>query len=164
MFLKASKPRALVKETAFLRLVSLRIPILLFLAPRVLQLDEEGCAIEIPLGLKTKNHLGSMYVGVLCAGADLASGLNAARLIYGRHRKVKLSFKDLQAQFLKRADGDVVFRSRDGGRVRDAVERADATGERVTLPIEVVATVPSKYGDEPVARFTMGLSLKRKDA
>jgi hypothetical protein len=54
-----------------------------------------------------------------------------------------------------------VFRSRDGAKIREAVERADASGERVTVPIEVVATVPKKYGDEPVARFTMGLSLKR---
>ncbi|HEX9290993.1 MAG TPA: DUF4442 domain-containing protein [Anaeromyxobacteraceae bacterium] len=151
----------LLKETAFLRLISLRIPSLLFLGPRVLELDDEGCAVKIPLDLRTKNHLGSVYVGVLCAGADLASGLNAAWLIFRKHRKVKLSFKDLNAQFLKRADGDVVFRSRDGARVREAIEQADATGERVTIPIEVVATVPKKYGEEPVARFTMGLSLKR---
>jgi acyl-coenzyme A thioesterase PaaI-like protein len=151
----------LLKETAFLRLVSLRIPSLLFLGPRVLELDDQGCAVKIPLDFRTKNHLGSLYVGVLCAGADLASGLNAAWLIFRKHRKVKLSFKDLNAQFLKRADGDVVFRSRDGARVREAIEQADATGERVTLPIEVVATVPKKYGEEPVARFTMGLSLKR---
>jgi len=151
----------LLKETAFLRLISLRIPSLLFLGPRVLELDDEGCAVKIPLDFRTKNHLGSVYVGVLCAGADLASGLNAAWLIFRKHRKVKLSFKDLNAQFLKRADGDVVFRSRDGARVREAIEQADATGERVTIPIEVVATVPKKYGEEPVARFTMGLSLKR---
>ena len=37
--------------------------------------------------------------------------------------------------------------------------RADASGERVTLPVEIVATVPARYGDEPVARFTLGLSL-----
>jgi len=150
----------LLKETAFLRIWSLRIPALLFVGPRVLELDEGGCAVKIPLDLRTKNHLGSMYLGVLCAGADLASGLNAAWLIR-KHRKVRISFKDLKADFLKRADGDVVFRSRDGTKVREAVERADAGGERVTLPIEVVATVPEKYGEEPVARFTMGLSLKR---
>jgi len=74
---------------------------------------------------------------------------------------VKLSFKDLKADFLKRADGNVVFRSRDGARIRRAVEQAAATGERVTVPVEVVATVPRKYGDEPVARFTLGLSMKR---
>jgi hypothetical protein len=27
--------------------------------------------------------------------------------------------------------------------------------------VEVVARVPAKHGDEPVARFTMGLTLKR---
>jgi len=62
----------LYKETALLRLFTLRIPLLLFVGPRVLELDEEGCAIEIPLGLRTRNHLGSMYLGVLCAGADVA--------------------------------------------------------------------------------------------
>ncbi len=153
----------LLKETAFVRLLALKIPMFFWLGPRVLELDDEGCAVEIPFGWRSRNHLNSMYVGALCAGADLASGLNAARLIQGPHRKVKLVFADMRCEFLKRADGDVVFRSRDGRRIAEAVRKADETGERVTLPIEVVATVPKKYGDEPVARFTMGLSLKRKD-
>jgi len=153
----------LLKETAFVRLLGLKIPMFVWLGPRVLELDDEGCAIEIPFGWRSKNHLNSMYVGALCAGADLASGLNAAKLIRERHRKVKLVFADMRCEFLKRADGDVVFRSRDGRRIAEAVRAADATGERVTLPIEVIATVPRKYGDAPVARFTMGLSLKRKD-
>jgi acyl-coenzyme A thioesterase PaaI-like protein len=153
----------LLKETAFVRLLGLKIPMFLWLGPRVLELDDEGCAVEIPFGWRSRNHLNSMYVGALCAGADLASGLNAARLIRERYPKVKLVFADLRCEFLKRADGDVVFRSRDGRRVAEAMRKAEETGERVTLPIEVVATVPRKYGDEPVARFTMGLSLKKKD-
>jgi hypothetical protein len=153
----------LLKETALVRLLGLRIPMILFVGPRVRQLDDAGCAIEIPLGLRSRNHLGSMYFGALHVGADLAAGLNAARLIYQHHRKVKLVFADSRAEFLKRPDGDVVFRTDQGREVRDAVERADLTGERVTLPVNVVATVPKKYGDEPVARFTLGLSLKRKE-
>src|SRR5512138_3876630 len=154
----------LLKETLFVRALALKIPMFFWLGPRVLALDDEGCAIEIPFGWRSRNHLNSMYVGALCAGADLASGLNAAKLIQERHRDVKLVFADMRCEFLKRADGDVVFRSRAGRRVAEAMGKAHATGERVTLPIEVVATVPRKYGDEPVARFTMGLSLKRKDA
>ncbi len=153
----------MLKETLFVRALALKIPMFLWLGPRVLELDEEGCAVLIPFGWRTKNHVNSMYIGALCAGADLASGLNAAKLIQERHRKVKPIFGDMRCEFLKRADGDVVFRSREGRRVAEAVRRAGATGERVSLPIEVVATVPAKYGDEPVARFTMGLSLKRKD-
>jgi acyl-coenzyme A thioesterase PaaI-like protein len=152
----------MLKETVLVRLLGLRIPALLFFAPTVLELDDDGCAVGIPLGWRTRNHLGSMYVGVLCAGADLAAGLNAFRLIRADHPDVKLVFADLTAEFLKRADGDVVFRSRQGREVAAAVERAEASGERVTLPMEIVATVPRKYGDEPVARFTMGLSLKKK--
>ena len=153
----------LFKETAHLRLLGLKVPVLLFLGPRIIELDDAGCAVSIPLGWRSGNHLiGSMYFGALCAGADLAGGLNAARLMRTKHRNMKLVFADLRAEFLKRADGDVLFRSRDGRRIAEAVRQADDTGERVTLPVEVVATVPDKYADEPVARFTLGLSLKRK--
>jgi acyl-coenzyme A thioesterase PaaI-like protein len=154
----------LLKETALVRLLSLKIPVLLFLGPRVIELDDEGCAVKIPLGWRSRNHLGSMYFGALCAGADLAGGLNAARLIHQRHRRVSLVFAEVKAEFLKRADGDVLFRSRDGQRIAAAVQRADETGERQTIPVEVVATVPDRYGDEPVARFALGLSLKRRSA
>ncbi|HEY6100807.1 MAG TPA: DUF4442 domain-containing protein, partial [Anaeromyxobacter sp.] len=103
----------LLKEKVLVRLISLRIPSLLFLGPRVQRVDDEVCEIAIPLGWRTRNHVGVMYVGVLCAGADLASGLQAARLIYGGpYKDVVLLFADLKAEFLKRADGDVVFRSR----------------------------------------------------
>jgi hypothetical protein len=149
----------LLTETALLRLLGItKIPLLFFISPTVLELDDEGCAVKVPLNYRTRNH-----VGTLAAGADLASGLNAFRCIRKGHSKVVPLFKDLRAEFLKRADGDVVFRSRQGREVALAVERADATGERVTMPIEVVATVPERYGDEPIARFSLGLSLKRRD-
>ncbi|WP_242338991.1 MULTISPECIES: DUF4442 domain-containing protein [Anaeromyxobacter] len=154
----------LLKETALVRLLSLRIPVLLFVGPRVMRLDEEVCEIEIPLGWRTRNHLGSMYFGALCAGADLAGGLHAARLTtVGKFRGVKLVFADVKGEFLKRADGDVLFRCADGARVAAAVRKTHETGERVTLPVGITALVPDKYGEEPVARFTLALSLKRGD-
>jgi acyl-coenzyme A thioesterase PaaI-like protein len=149
-------------ETALVRLFGLRVPVLLFLAPRVVELDDEGCAVVIPLGWRSRNHVGSMYLGALCAGADVACGLNALRAVRRGHRRVVPLFKDLEASFLKRADGDVLFRSREGRRVEEAVAAADRSGERITLPVEVVATVPARYGEEPVARFRLGLSLKRR--
>lgn len=152
----------LLRETLFVRIFSLRVPVLLFLGPRVEALDDERCEISIRLRWRSRNHVGSMYFGALCAGADLAAGLSAARLIRERHPRVSLIFADVRGEFLKRADGDVRFACADGLRIAAAVTSADASGERVTLPVEVVATVPSKYGDEPVARFTLGLSLKRR--
>lgn len=152
----------LLKETAAVRLLGLKIPLLLFLGPTVERLDERGCVVRIPFGWRSRNHVGSMYFGALCAGADLAGGLPAARLIWKEHKDVALVFADLQARFLKRADGDTCFTCEQGEAVAAAVRQAAASGERVTMPVEVVATVPEKYGDEPVARFTLGLSLKRR--
>jgi hypothetical protein len=153
------------KETALVRLLGLRIPMILFAGPRVLALDEQGCDVLIPLGWRTRNRLiGAMYFGVLCVGADLAGGLPAARIMLARHPGMKLVFADMKAEFLKRADGDVVFRNRDGPRIVEAVARAAESGERVTIPLEVVATVPARHGEEPVARFTMSLSLKQPKA
>ena len=154
----------LIKETALLRLVGLRVPMLLFLGPRVLELDDERCAIEIPLTWRSRNHfIGAMYFGALCAGADLAGGMPAAKLI-AKHRGLRLVFGQMRAEFLKRADGDVVFRSRNPRRVAEAAREAVRTGERVAAPVEVVATVPLRYGEEPVARFEMTISLKVKSA
>jgi hypothetical protein len=103
-----------------------------------------------------------MYVGVMAAAADLASGMNAFSLIRSRFRRVVPVFKFANMEFLKRADGYTVFRTREGRRIAEAMEETVRTGERVTLPVQVVATVPSRYGDEPVARFSMGLSIKER--
>lgn len=145
-----------------LRFLKLRIPALWFFGPRIVRMDGEVSEILIPLTWRTRNHLGVMYLAALCAGADLAAGMGAARHIFEGEERIDLLFKDLHADFLKRADGDVLFRSTEGGAVAEAVAQTRQSGERVHLPVAVVATVPGKYGDEPVARFTMGLSMKRR--
>ena len=43
----------------------------------------------------------------------------------------------------------------------DGVVRARVGERYVTIPIEVVATCPSRFGTEPIATFKLGLSLKK---
>jgi acyl-coenzyme A thioesterase PaaI-like protein len=105
-----------------------------------------------------------MYFGVLACGADIAGGLMAMRLIELKKEPVNLIFKDLKADFLKRAEGDVIFECKDGPKIQALVKRAIETGERQSEPVEIIATCPSKLGDEPVAKFTLTLSLKKKPA
>ena len=151
-------------ETARLRLWTLKnIPLLFFLRPSVVEASAARCVIRIPLSRRSRNHLGSMYFGALCAGADLAGALTAMRAIDATGRKVSLIFRDVQARFHKRAEDDVHFSCADGEAVADLVARAIASGERVELPVTITATVPEKLGDEPVAEFLLTLSLKRRD-
>jgi len=154
---------ARLKETVVLRFyTALKIPLIAYLRPSVKELTDERCLVRIPLMRRTKNHLNAMYFGALCAGADLAGGLVAMRRIQQRGDKVVFVFKDFQADFLKRAQGDVLFCCDDGRRLTALVARAEESGERVEETVSVVATCPSDLGDEPVARFRLTISLKRR--
>ena len=153
-----------MSETMKLRLWTLsKIPLLFFLRPSVVEASESRTVIRVPLSRRSRNHLGSMYFGALCAGADLAGALTAMRRIDASGRRISLIFKDVKAQFFKRAEGDVLFSCEDGEAVAGLVRRAISSGGREELPVAVVATVPEKLGPEPVAEFLLTLSLKCRD-
>jgi acyl-coenzyme A thioesterase PaaI-like protein len=153
-----------IKDTLFLRAFSFaKIPLLFYAGPTVVSMSDEECVIALPFQRRNKNHLGSMYFGALCIGADAAGGMIAARLLQKvKQGKGSLIFKDFQAKFLKRPEGPTLFTCKDGLRIREAVNRAEESLERVDLPVTVIATVPSKSGNEPVAEFILTLSLKVK--
>src|SRR5437016_5674106 len=71
-----------LRETLLLRTFGLlKVPMLLFVSPSVVEITDEKCVIKIRLNRRTKNHLNSLYFGSLAAGADCAGGLIAMRLI-----------------------------------------------------------------------------------
>ena len=154
--------RPALLDTLFLRVFSFsKIPLLFAVSPRVVAIDSGSCEIAIPFKRNNKNHLGSMYFGTLCIGADAAGGLIAMKALRNlKNGKGSLIFKDFQANFLKRAEGETRFVCRAGEAIREAVNRAYESGERVEIPVPVTATVPSKFGDDPVAEFVLTLSLK----
>ena len=80
----------------------------------MVSIDEESVEIKIPLKRRTKNHLGSMYLGALSVGADITSGILALETIKSADKKISLVFKDFKANFFKRAEGDVHFVCKEG--------------------------------------------------
>jgi len=152
------------RETLGVRAWALRnVFLLYFVKLSIIDISAHRCEVFIPLNWRTRRRdIGAMYLGTLCMGADVASGLIAFDLM--RRRKIRLSFifKDLRAEFLKRAEGDVHFACEDGDAVNALVDRAMASGEREETTVHVVARVPKKLGDEPVARFEMTLSVKKR--
>ena len=138
-----------------------KIPLLAFARPRVVRMSDDECVVALPYSRMNKNHLGSLYFGALCIGADAAGGLMAMRLLKKvKNGKGSLIFKDFKANFLKRAEGETFFTCKDGPAILAAVNQTASSFERVDLPVHVTATVPKKFGDEPVAEFILTLSLK----
>ena len=129
--------------------------------PKVIEHTDEKIEIKIPLRRRTKNHLGSMYFGVLAVGADITGGFLAMDPIQESGRKIALIFKDFKADFLKRPEGDVHFICNDGAAIKELVDKAANSTERFNYKLNIAAVVPS-ISSEVVAKFELTLSLKDK--
>lgn len=150
-------------ENTFLQFFGLaKVPVLFFLQPRVVELSETNCVIKIPLTWRSKNHLNCMYFGALAAGADCAGGFMAMKIAYEQKLPVNILFKDFKADFLRRAEGDVYFVCEDGLEVTRMMHKAVESGERQNLPLTILAYVPADKPQEPVARFELTLSAKKR--
>jgi acyl-coenzyme A thioesterase PaaI-like protein len=151
------------QDTAKVRAWALRYVFLLyFVKPRILEVNENRCEVVLPLNWRTRNHLRSMYFGALCIGADVSGGLIAFHLASKQKAKISFVFKDMKADFLKRAEDDVHFVCADGVLIQELVRRAMESGERQEATVHVTATVPRKMGEVPVATFALTLSIKRR--
>jgi hypothetical protein len=152
---------ATVRQTVYLRYFGFtKIPLLYYARPSVVERSDERVVIRIPLRRRTKNHHGSMYFAALAMGADCSVGLLAVDLIRQKREKISFIFRDFNAEFYRRATGDVYFSCNQGREIAELVKMAAASEDRIELPLHAVATVPSD-NDQPVARFRLTLSLKR---
>lgn len=163
-YVAGSVPKKL-RDTFLLRAFGfLRIPLLFSVQPTILQLSDEQAVVRIKLSRWTRNHWGSMYFGTLAIGADCAVAMTAMHHIWCLDAKdVQLIFKDFQAKFLKRPDGNVLFICDEGLKAKELVEAAIDSSERQNLTLKARAVLEKKP-EESVAEFALTLSLKKKGA
>ncbi len=156
----------ITKYNAYLKLFGLtKIPLLLFVNPTIVSMNDEEVELKIPLNFRTKNHLNSLYFGSLAVGADTAGGLLATKFIHESKQKVHLSFKDFRAEFIRRAEGDTYFSNRQGKEIKAMVDEVIANPglrKNLTLQIEAHTKLKSQAVRELVAKFDITLSLKLK--
>jgi hypothetical protein len=134
-----------------------KIPILHYVRPRLIEINDEKVVLKVTLRRRTKNHLNSMYFGALAVGADIAGGLQAFYFAERYGKKISFAFKSSTAQFLKRAETDTFFESNQGAVIVAALKKSMETGERVN---DIVSVIAKNSNGEIVATFEMGISLK----
>lgn len=150
-----------LKQTLQLQAFTLfKIPILFLVQPKIIRVDQKYCEVMIPLNFLTKNHVGSMYFGVLAMGADLAGGTFVLDAIKRSGKKVGFIFKDFTADFLKRPEDNVHFICEEGDKVKKVIHQTIRTKKRANTTVNIYATTPDVSGSEPVAKFTLTISVK----
>lgn len=153
----------LFKMTFLIRMYSFAyIPLLWWVRPSMIEISAQKVVLKIPLFRRTQNHLKVMYFGALAMGAEACIAAAAIKAIYDSGQKVDFIFKDFKADFLKRAEGDVCFTCEQIPEVVALVQKALQNNERVSQTFSSYATTPSKSGAEPIAKFEVTLSLKKR--
>lgn len=135
----------------------MKIPMIRYTKPKLLAIDDNTVRVKIKLRRRTKNHLSSMYFGALSVGADIAGGIQVFYFSKKMDRKVSFAFKGMNAQFLKRAESDIVFESNEGQKILKAMEKSLKEGSRINDSIMVEAKNDS---GEIVATFEMIVSVR----
>ena len=134
-----------------------KIPLIGYVRPKLLAVNENSVQVRIRLRKRTKNHLNSMYFGALAVGADIAGGIHVFYYSETEGKKVSFSFKSMKAEFLKRAESHILFESNDGQIIKAAILKSSESGERVN---DIVFVNALNTSNEVVATFEMGVSVK----
>ena len=136
-----------------------QVPMIGFCTPTLIDISAAHCEVMLPLNERTQNHLACLYFGALSVGADITGGFLAMMAIQQSQQPIELLFKDFTADFKRRANGDTHFICHDGEHIKSMIENTLETGNRVNHPLSITAHVPT-LSDQPVAQFTLTLSLK----
>lgn len=134
-----------------------KIPMIGFVGPKLVHIDKNRVVVRIRLRRRTRNHLKSMYFGALAVGADIAAGIHVFYFSEQNGYRVSMAFKDMKAEFLKRAESDVEFRCEQGALVQSILEKSKREEQRVNQKMEIEAFDGS---NELVARFQMTVSVR----
>ncbi|WP_294669576.1 DUF4442 domain-containing protein [uncultured Fluviicola sp.] len=150
----------LKKYGMMLRLMGIfKIPMIGYVRPRLVEINDTDVVVKIRLRRRTKNHLKSMYFGVLAVGADVTAGLHAFYFCDELNVRPSFAFKAMKSEFIKRAETDVLFTCNEGAAVREQVLKAIQTNERQNHWVKVTA---KDLNGEVVALFEMEISVKIK--
>lgn len=153
----------MLKDNLFLSIYTwTKIPLIGFCAPKVIEATDQKTVLKINLGFRTKNHLGAMYFGALAIGSELCIAMLAVKKIQQSGEKIDFLFKDYKANFLKRAEGDVLFICEEAQTVVEQIEEAKKSPERINRTMTAYAIVPSVSLTEKVATFELTLSVKNR--
>ena len=134
-----------------------RLPSAFFTGLKITHLDADTCTITVPYKWFTRNPFRSTYFACLAMAAEMSTGALVMSQLYKRSPSVSMLVIHLEANYFKKATGRTYFQCTDGPLIRDAIQKAIATGESQTIRARSAGANPS---GEPIAEFFITWSFK----
>lgn len=136
-----------------------KLPAAFFSGVRVMNVDEKQCMVTVPYKWFSQNPFRSTYFACLAMAAELTTGSLAMVHIYKRKPAVSMLIVKMEATYLKKAIGTTTFTCAEGASLKEAIEKAIATGDPQTL---VTRSSGVNEQGESVAEFLFTWSFKIK--
>ncbi|MBL0192260.1 MAG: DUF4442 domain-containing protein [Saprospiraceae bacterium] len=117
-------------NSRFFQLYLLRhLPLAFFAGVNPKYVNFNEAEINMKFRWINQNPFGSIYFAALCMGGEFSTGIIAQALILDSKMNVSMLLLNIEANFIKKAKGLVVFKCTDGKSINSAIERAIATKE-----------------------------------
>ena len=139
----------------------LQIPMMRGIHPKLIEVSAAKVVVRVTLSRRTKNMYNSMYLGALDIGADCVAGFFPAKFMLETGHRVPPIIKSASVEYHKRVNTYADFTCLQGVELMQLCQKAVSSGERHETTVVVVVTAPKEFGQEPVAKFTYVISLKK---
>lgn len=136
-----------------------KLPAAYFSGVRLREVTEKKCAASVPYKWFTQNPFRSTYFACLAMAAELSTGALAMMHVYKRKPAVSMLIVKMEASYFKKATGLTIFTCAEGAALKEAIEKAVATGEPQSLVVR--SSGISEQGDS-VAEFLFTWSFRVK--
>jgi hypothetical protein len=137
------------------------LPLAAFAGLQVRRLDEAACEVALPGGWRSQNPFRSTYFAAQAMAAEMSTGAPATLLVRGQGASVAMLVTSVRATYIKKIVGPSVFAFAEVPAMREAVQRAIASGEGVTF---VARSVGRTWEGTVVSEFEITWSFKKRAA
>ena len=122
--------------------------------------NEKSCGVRVKLSWFNQNPFRSMYFAVEAMAAEMSCGMLAFGQVYKRQPAVSMLVEKLEAKFVKKATGVIIFTCDDGEALEETVNEAikNPAGSKLQ-----VTSIGRNQAGEIVAEFIFTWTFKAKD-
>jgi Domain of unknown function (DUF4442) len=136
-----------------------KLPSAFFCGVRVIDVDENTCAVKVPYKWFTQNPFKSTYFACLSMAAEMSTGVLALAHIYKRQPSVSMLVLKVEGNFIKKATGITIFTCGDGSTIKKTIEDAIFSNEGKII---TARSYGRNAAGEIVAEFAITWSFKVK--
>lgn len=144
----------------FRSIMLFQIPLIWFSGIKIKTLQRANCSVSLPFTRRTQNPFKSVYFAAQCMAAELSTGMLMMIETLETGKKCSMLVTSMKADFVKKADGDIVFECIPEKPIKDSLDASMQSGE----PVKILLKSIGKLKDGVVvASFEFEWSVKIKE-